>query len=168
MEDTENEAMQVLIKCGYEYQKDKKLLLLDCDVVLKGIKQHTDYVHGFQDAVKGIYDEWLADGNEPEEAENIVIKYVTIANDCYAVTILIFELYLSIEITLSQMKTYVDLMIRHKKVVDQYLDALKVNIDVVSTLVYTPFWDNTKSMFEDKNLPWWLNQEIIDAANKLK
>lgn len=164
----DNEAMEAVIAYGYAHQAHKPLPELSYETLMKGIEEHKQYVDQYlTDVIYRLYYDWSKKKNK-EESDKVVIPYVQIANDCHAFLLASIRAYVNKIIPDEHLGEFARTMCSHDGVICTYLSSLKGHIDLVATLVQTKFWIESRSKFCLNDLPWWLNDEIISHAKKLK
>lgn len=159
-----NESMEALIAYGYGIIRNEPQPSLPLEALIAGLKQHTEYMTGWATGKSTLYGEWL-DAGPTQDCEDVVMKWLNVANDCFAVHLAWNDLYKHFD---EASKRLLDPIIVSQMVPsDIFRQTLRQQTDVIATIVDTPYWHNNRAMFGD-NQPWWFGQEVIDEAGKLQ
>lgn len=160
-----DECMQAVIDYGMAVIRNEPRSGLDFDIVMKAIDAHSDVLGEYARLVPGMYMEWLGT-DDPSETEDVVIHYVRIANNAYAFDKGMADLYERAE-RQARDAFYTAMTQKHEARHRVFMDGFRGHIDLVATLVNTPFWLHCRDKFREP-YPWWLGQEAIDAVDNLK
>ena len=160
------EVMKKIIGYGYMYEANKKVPLLSYDEIMKGVEEYKQYITQITQNVVNMQQEWS--DADLSERDNIVQKYITIANDIQVFRSVIIKWYLTIPMTSEQVSIFISVLQQTSLLQEQMLIELKKHINILATIVNSDFWYEARCKFRSTSETWWIGEETIDQAKKLK